>query len=232
MIPSGVFVSATGTGIGKTFVSRGLARALTIRNYSVCALKPIETGCAPDPVDAIALGRACSHPELAHAKGLYRARLALSPYAVSLQTETPPPDIAFLTEQVKCLSRSFDFVLVESAGGLFAPIDRRLSMADFSLALHLPLLVVSSDILGVISHALTLAECAASRGIDIAAFVLVQQRPDKTSNGLGSNLAILSERLPQPVIAFPFCADDDDALAAAVDSSGLLRALGLSDYSR
>jgi dethiobiotin synthetase len=65
-----LFISGTGTGVGKTWVTRGLARALVRDGVDAVAIKPIETGCDPAPADAVALARACRRPELASAPGL------------------------------------------------------------------------------------------------------------------------------------------------------------------
>jgi dethiobiotin synthetase len=227
MIPFRFFVTSTGTNAGKTWVTRALCRALTIRNHSVFALKPIETGCVPDARDAFALARACRNPSLADTPGLYRAPLPLSPYAVSLMTGAPPPDISRLADRVKTLANDCDFMLVESAGGLLVPTSRVQTTADLALAIGFPLVVVVPDALGVLSHSLTLCECATSRGLDIRAFVLVRQQPGPQEIGPGSNCQILSERFSFPVVAFPYCSDNDDTLASAAASSGLLTALHL-----
>jgi len=81
----GLFVGGTGTGVGKTYVARALARALSREaGRAVAALKPLETGCDPDPLDALALAGACGRPELAHHRGLYRVPPPLAPYAATL----------------------------------------------------------------------------------------------------------------------------------------------------
>jgi dethiobiotin synthase len=227
MIPFYALVTSTSTNAGKTWITRSIARALTIRYYRVFSIKPIETGCDPDPLDAIAIARACGLPYLATITGLYRARLPLSPYAVSLITGEPSPNLPLLAKLVTTLTSDCDVALVESAGGLFVPLNREQTTADFALALGFPLIVVVPDVLGVLSYSLSLLECAASRSLAISAFVVVQQQPGPPSTAVGSNFDILSKRFSFPVIFFPFCVDDDDALAATAFSSGLLEALDL-----
>ena len=61
----GLFITATGTDCGKTWLTRGLARALTQRGLRVAALKPIETGVVDRPLDATALAQAAGEPALA-----------------------------------------------------------------------------------------------------------------------------------------------------------------------
>ncbi|MGF1469390.1 MAG: ATP-dependent dethiobiotin synthetase BioD, partial [Sandaracinaceae bacterium] len=60
-----LFISGTDTGVGKTFVTRGLTLALRRRGYRVRAIKPVETGCDPAPQGAAGQGRAGR----AHARG-------------------------------------------------------------------------------------------------------------------------------------------------------------------
>ncbi|MFW6051735.1 MAG: dethiobiotin synthase [Myxococcota bacterium] len=219
----GFFVTATGTGAGKTFVTRGLAAALRRRGHSVGALKPLETGCHPDPTDALALARACGQPGLARADGLYRVAPPLAPYAATLAGCPAPPAPARLAERSRALLRSFDVALVEGAGGLLVPLDATHTMADLAAEIGLPLLLVAHDALGVLSFTLTACEAARSRSLPLAAVVLTRherQVPDDPSRE--ANARILAERLhPVPVLTFPCCPDDDDALARAAAEAGL-----------
>jgi dethiobiotin synthetase len=220
----GLFVTATGTGVGKTFVTRGLARALLRRGDPVYAIKPLETGCAPDPLDALALARACGRSELARAPGLYRVAPPLSPYAATLAGCTPPPTPAELTASVRALAAPDALVLVEGAGGLLVPLDARRSMADLAAALALPLLLVANDALGVLSFTFTVVESAHARELPVAGVVLTRTAPASPHDGSTQhNATILAERLsPVPVLRFPHCTDDDDALADAAEQAGLL----------
>jgi dethiobiotin synthetase len=221
MIP-GLFVSGVSTAVGKTFVTRGLARALALADRSPAAIKPLETGVDGDPLDALALARACGRPALAHAPGLYRAQLPLAPYAAALDSHTAPPEVSALRDHILSACADARFLLVEGAGGLLVPIDARHDVADLAVALALPLLLVARDELGVLSHVLTCAESARSRGLRIAAVVLSQiaHAPDDPSPR--TNRRILEQRLALPVLPFPDCPDDDDALAQAATRSGLL----------
>jgi dethiobiotin synthetase len=225
----GALVASTGTSAGKTFVSRGLARALVTRGKRVAAIKPIETGCNPSALDALALAAAAREPSLANAAAFYRAPEPLAPYAVELTTAQPPPNLRAIADHARALERDYDRVLVEAAGGLLVPIDRALSMADLALALGYPLLLVTADRLGVLSHALTACESARARGLELAAIVLTQLEPIPLEPSFETNARILHERVGVPVLKFPFTEDDDSALASAAISCKLLEALGWLD---
>lgn len=229
LLPPGLFITATGTEAGKTIVSRALAAALTAAGKDVAAIKPIETGLPAGPVgsatDAALLADACGKPHLANAPGLYRARLPAAPYAVSLATGDAAPDLPALTRAIAVAAHRSDLVLIEGAGGLLVPLDRERTVADLIAALGLPLALVAPNALGVLSHALTAAESAARRNLPVAALILTDLTPesDTSDPSRPHNAAILDERLPFPVLRFPYCADTSTlALARAAVAADLL----------
>ncbi|MET0343674.1 MAG: dethiobiotin synthase [Polyangiales bacterium] len=219
----GIFVSGTGTGVGKTFVTRAIASGLRAAGKRVAAIKPVETGVdASKPGDAHALALAAGRPELANFNGFYRSPLPLAPYAASLESGQPVPSVRAMVDAIHHAARGTELVLVEGAGGLFVPLDARETMAELTAALGLPLLLVAPNALGVLSSTLTVAECARARGIELRAVVLVDPDPEHEDPSVRTNARILDERLGAPVFEFPRTADDDEALAVAAASSGLL----------
>lgn len=217
----GLFISATGTEVGKTYVARGLTHAMSKR-MSIAAIKPIETGCVPEALDAMSLARCCGRPELANAPGLYRAAPPLSPQAVTLRTGEAAPDTRALASCVLALAATADFCVVEGAGGLLVPLNESDTMAELACAIGHPLIIVAPDALGVLSHVLSICECAATRALQLAAVVLVQGELTGPDESRSSNQQILARRLQRPVLLFPHCDDDDDELAQAAADSGLL----------
>jgi len=217
----GFFITATGTGAGKTFLSRGLVRALVSRGARVAAIKPLETGCIDGAaLDAIALARAAGRPELATAAGLYRARLAAAPYAATLAGEAPVPSTRALVRAISDACAGASHAVVEGAGGLLVPLDHARTTADLIRALRLPAVVVARAVLGALSHVLTLDQAARALDVPVAAVILSRHPTADVSRT--SNAQILRERLNVPVLILEPCADDDDALAAAVTTAGLL----------
>ncbi len=221
MIPS-LFITGPATNAGKTFITRALARLARAHHQHPAALKPLETGAEPDPLDALALARACARPELARAPGLFRAALPLAPYAACLEAGAIPPEPAMLAARVRELGAGADPLLVEGAGGLLVPLGPSSSIADLAVLLGLPLLIVAPDQLGVLSSVLTCVEAAHSRELRIAAVVLTDHGNSSADPSTRTNHRILQQRLRMPVLRFPRCDDDDDALARAAECCGLL----------
>ena len=202
-----LFVTGTGTGVGKTWLTRGLAGALRAQGGAVTALKPIETGCDPDPLDAIALAAACERPELARWPGLHRARLPLSPWAATLRGDSPYEHEAVLSTTREILANAPAGVhLVEGAGGVLVPLDQDHDILDLVRALRIPVVVVAADILGTLSHTLTAVEACAHRGVEVRAVVMSGASVEEDA---GSNRALLSRRLDVPVLAFTPRGDGD-----------------------
>jgi dethiobiotin synthase len=220
----GLFVGSTGTSEGKSVVTCALAAALRQSGLRIAALKPIETGCAPLAEDAEALARACEDPSLVQRPGFFRARMPASPYAVELEGEQPAPTVADLKRALLEVAKDYQGVLVEGAGGLFVPINRKELIVDFVHSLGLPVLLVATDRLGVLSHVLSAVEAATQRGLRIAAVVLNRNSELASDEAVRTNRMILAERLECPVLNFPSLAQrTQTTLAEAASSTGLLR---------
>lgn len=227
----GAFVTATGTGVGKTYVTRGLARSFARRGLRTLALKPIETGVAPTALDALALARACEDPSAADATDFYRAVPPLSPRGATLYSHVAPPDLSRILRRIHELGARADALLIEGAGGILVPLDARATMADLAAQVNLPLVMVAANELGTLSHVLTAIEAADIRGLSVVATVLVSRADPTEDPSVRTNRQLLSERLDHAVLAFPRCADDDDALADAADGCGLTSLLGIETTS-
>jgi dethiobiotin synthetase len=221
----GAFVTATGTGAGKTYVTRGIVHSLLRAGTRPIALKPFETGVDPDPLDALALANACGQPRLAAEPRFYRAQAPLAPYAASLQHAVAAPDLARIAERIRELASDADSVWIEGAGGLLVPLDAQHTVADFAALLEWPIVLVAPDRLGVLSHVLTAIESAERRGLAVGAVVLARLAAERDDSSTHTNAFILEERLMRPILRFEHCGDDDDELADAAEACGVLAAL-------
>ncbi|MDH5491234.1 MAG: dethiobiotin synthase [Myxococcales bacterium] len=216
----GLFITSTGAGCGKTWITRGLARSVRRNSVRIAALKPIETGCAPDPLDALALSFASAEPELVHAKDFYRTASQLSPYGATLEGAPEPADLDRISARVRGIVSGYPVAAIEGVGGLMTPIDRTRSVADFAKVIGFPVLLVARDQPGVVNEVLMAVEVMRARGLRLAAVVLNRHHAGADATR-ATNRTILTQRLSAPVRVFPPSRDDDDALADSADSADL-----------
>lgn len=171
----GLFITGTDTGVGKTFVARGIASALRARGFRVGVMKPVETGCGGAvtrrPADALALRAAARSTLELDRVCPYQLDAPLAPY-VAARLENIRIDPRAIVAAFRAIEPGHDVTVVEGAGGLLVPIAERYSMADLARDLALPLLVVVDSKLGAINHTLLTLEAAAARGLSVRGYVL------------------------------------------------------------
>ena len=117
-----VLVTGTGSGVGKTWVTRVLARTLQQRGQRVLAVKPVEVGCdtaSSEPEDGILLAQTTG--QAAPRSALIRFGPMLPP-AMAAGMEAEPVDFDALLLQLEPLRAEADTVLLEGTGGLLTPI--------------------------------------------------------------------------------------------------------------
>jgi dethiobiotin synthetase len=201
----GTFITATGTGVGKTWLATALASACVQRGIRVAAIKPIETGADPDPVDALALAHACGDASLANATGLYRAKEPLAPYAIEKRGGPSIGSLRALAKRVRELGSPADYAIVEGAGGVLVPLDREHTIADFAALLDLQTVLVARNALGVLSYTLTAVEALRKRKISVRAIVLNHvERGYKDDLSRSSNADVLADYIPRiPILRAP-----------------------------
>lgn len=173
---TGVFVTATGTDVGKTYVLTRLVAELRERGAVPRVLKPLVTGFdaqAPDASDTgrllEALGRPVTAAEL-DAASPWRFAAPLSPDRAA-ERERRHIDFAALVDACRPRTRD-ETTLVEGIGGVMVPIDAEHTVLDLIAALGLPAVLVTGSYLGSLSHTLTSALALAARDVELAAVVV------------------------------------------------------------
>lgn len=175
---SAYFVTATGTDIGKTFVTAGLIRYLRGAGQPVNALKPIVSGYdssvveTSDPAVLLkALGRQVSADEV-DTIAPWRFRAPLSP-DIAAAREGRNVDFDGLVDFSRAAVQATTGILfIEGAGGIMVPLDNRRTVLDWMAALDIPLLLVVGGYLGAISHTLTALDVLRQRKLTIAAIIV------------------------------------------------------------
>ncbi|MCM3341827.1 dethiobiotin synthase [Paenibacillus sp. MER TA 81-3] len=168
----GLFVSSTGTGVGKTVVTAGIAAYFhQIRKRKLQLWKPVQSGTTiGDPEgDTYRLRMGSGMTELPEEMlATWTLRDPLAPWMAFERADIAFSFTALLEEGRKRLEQQA-FLLIEGAGGIAVPFSQRHTMADMAYELRVPLLIVSSPGLGTVSHTVTAVHYARERGnTDIA----------------------------------------------------------------
>ena len=175
----GIFITGTDTDVGKTIVTAGLLRQLRNAGVNAASMKPVQTGAeqsgdgtllAPDLMvhhRAAGMSAPCDERELM-APYLYEP--ACSPHLAGRMAGRYP-DIAHIRSCADRLMQRYDTLLVEGAGGVYAPLTESETMLDLMRALAFPVLLVAHRGLGTINHALLSIDALRAAGLDILGVV-------------------------------------------------------------
>lgn len=175
---SGLLVTGTGTGVGKSVVSAALLAAMLADGQPARAHKPVVTG-----LDEPAAGEwPPDHELLARLADMdpeevapLRYGPAVSPHlAAELAGESIDPErvVANALEALRAAARKGAMLVVEGVGGLVVPLAERFTVRDFAVQLGLPLWIAASPGLGTINHTLLTVEAARAAGLQVCAVVL------------------------------------------------------------
>lgn len=223
--PLKVFVTATGTDLGKTFVSAALLRHWRRAGLEPLALKPVQSGFADDEAAGSDAGRllaACGRP-LADLDRIapWRFRAPLSPDMAAAR-EGRAVDLEVLVAFCReALEAAPGPVLVEGVGGVMSPVTERATVLDWMAALGLRALLVAGGYLGAISHTLTALAVLEARGVAVAAILVNDHLPgpvaaEETVRSLGrfwTGPLLTLPREPSPAALDALCQAIDAALA-------------------
>jgi dethiobiotin synthetase len=183
---SAVFVTATGTDIGKTFVTAGVIRHIRASGGAIAAIKPIVSGFDPqawqdsDPAVLLAaLGRPVTLAEVEQISP-WRFKAPLSPDMAG-RREGRTIQFRDVVEFCRNAAAQGRLLLIEGVGGIMVPLDERRTVLDLMSVLRAPVILVAGSYVGTISHTLTALEVMARRNLDIAAVVVSESEGSAAS---------------------------------------------------
>jgi dethiobiotin synthetase len=182
----GVFVTGTGTEVGKTVVAALIARTLADAGARVAVFKPAVTGLDdPGEADHELLRRAAGSGQRDEGIAPYRYGPPASPHlAASLAGEEVDP--TRLRAAAERAAEGADQLVCEGVGGLLVPLADGYTVRDLAADLALPLVVAAAPGLGTINHTLLTLEAARSASLEVSMVVLTPW-PDAPSAVEASN---------------------------------------------
>ncbi|MCU7821102.1 dethiobiotin synthase [Kitasatospora sp. DSM 101779] len=196
-----LFVTGTGTEVGKTVVTAAVA---ALADGPVAVLKPGQTGVSPaeagDVAEVVRLtGRRLTVRELA------RYPEPLAPDTAARRAGLPAVRPQQVAEAVAELAADHALVLVEGAGGLLVRYDEDghtladMAVAAAGLGLEPSVLVVATAGLGTLNTTALTAEALAARGLRLHG-VVIGAWPDRPDLAMRCNLADLPVASGAPLL--------------------------------
>jgi dethiobiotin synthetase len=204
---SGYFITATGTEVGKTYLTCGVIDALRRRDLPVGAIKPVISGFERDDAAASdsglilrALELPISEPTLDMVSP-WRFRAALSPDMAAAREDRIVPAGAVGAFCAQALENVDGVCLIEGAGGIMSPLGADFTNLDLMAALDVRIVLLAGTYLGTISHTLTACAALDGRGRAPWAIVLSQSEGDPVTPN--ETAATLGRFVDAPIYLMP-----------------------------
>jgi dethiobiotin synthetase len=179
----GLFVTGTGTEVGKTVVASAIARELAEAGERVAVFKPAVSGLGeaePGGADHEVLRMASGSKQADEEIAPHRYAPPVSPHLAAEMAGTAI-EPATLVAAARSAAEGADFLVAEGVGGLMVPLTLGYLVRDFARELALPLIVAAPPGLGTINHTLLTLEAARAVGLEARAVVLTPwpARPER-----------------------------------------------------
>jgi len=181
----GIFVTGTGTDVGKSVVTAGLLRSLRLRGRDAAVMKPFQTGCSRDqngewivPDLEFALEVSGWQPDASARRDLcvYAYEPACSPH-LAARMAGEEPRVEAVVDAAHRVSLAHELVIAEGAGGILVPVNEQETMLDVMKALAWPVLLVSRSGLGTINDTLLSVAMLRAAGLECLGVVFCDSQP-------------------------------------------------------
>jgi dethiobiotin synthetase len=192
---TGIFVTATDTEVGKTYVSCKILEALKGLGINCGCFKPVSTG---DRNDANALIKASHIKECPEVVTPVFFKNPMSPYGASL-LENKKFDFKKIEKTFKYFVDKYDFTVVEGVGGVLVPLKKDFFVSDLIKKFKFPVVVVARYNLGTINHTLLTIKKLKNDNQKILGIILNGNK-NKNDISVKSNAKLIKQLTKLPVL--------------------------------
>ena len=200
MSAQGYFITGTDTDVGKTCATIALMRYFKRQGKTVLGMKPVASGCTLHAgelknADALLIQENASIALDYQMINPYAYKLPVSPHIAGIHN---PVKLAIIVECYNSLKALADIVIVEGAGGWYAPLNAQDDISDLANALALPVILVVGLRLGCINHAKLSYQAIKLSGLACAGWIPVSVDPDLLNRD--ENIQAIKTALPVPLL--------------------------------
>ena len=174
-----LFVTATGTDAGKTYVTALIVKRLREAGINAGYYKAALSGAEEHggklvPGDADFVARTSSMTEPPESLVSYVYKNPLSPH-LAARIEGNPPELDAIKRDFTRALKKYDYLCVEGCGGIVCPIrwdERKIMLEDIIKACGLAVVIVVPSGLGSINSAVLTVEHAHAAGIEVRGIIM------------------------------------------------------------
>lgn len=190
---SGIVVTGTDTGAGKTFFSCLLLRTLREQGVDAVGYKPVSCGSREDAEELVKASDGVEPIDLVNPVSLNAPAAPM--VAAELQKERV--ELRELVAFAEGLAARHELVVVEGVGGWEVPMAPGETFADFAAMLGWPVILVVANRLGAMNHTLLSAGAIRNRGLTLAGLVL-NHLEEERDVAMVTNRAVLVDWIKPP----------------------------------
>ena len=176
----GIFITATGTDVGKTYVSALIVKKLRELGINCGYYKPALSGAElingkviPGDCDYVFNQSSIAKNPSDYVSYIFKD--AVSPHLASV-IENKPIKLNKIKSDFERIKQEFDYIVVEGAGGIACPFkidsNKIILLADVIKALTLDVIIIASASLGTINSTLLTVEYARQKDIHVKGIIL------------------------------------------------------------
>lgn len=198
-LPSGIFITGTDTGVGKTYAACLLVESLKKQGLRVAVMKPVAAGVDQDGMNEdVRLLMGISNVEApVELVNPYCFEPAVAPH-IAAEEVGVRIQMDVISEAYHRLAENSDVVVVEGAGGFLVPLDGEIAMDQIPTTLGLPVILVVGLRLGCLNHALLTVEAIRNRKLELMGWIA--NRIDSGMAQQEKNLDTLRSTLCSPCL--------------------------------
>lgn len=171
----GLFITGTGTDVGKTYVTALLAKAIRESGINCGYYKAALSGATSiEESDAGYVNKVAKIGQNEETLLSYLYESPLSPHLAS-KVEGNPVEMPVVQAAYEKVCQNYSRVLVEGSGGIICPIrydDTKIMLLDIVKTLNLPTIIVAHAGLGTINATVLTIEYLKQQNVEVKAVIL------------------------------------------------------------
>lgn len=219
-----IFITATGTDVGKTYITGLLAKKLNENGFNTGYYKSALSGAYYDSNNNLIVGDAQHVKDTAHLDDTieemvsYVYKNAVSPH-LATKLEGNPLELERVKSDFKKISQKHDYMLVEGSGGIVCPIryddTQKIFLEDIIKALNLDTIVIADAGLGTINYTVLTIKYMNNIGIKSKGIIL--------NHWTGSTMELDNVKMIEDITKVPVIATvEDDCSNIQIDCNRLI----------